>query len=111
MFDDTKKPFTDLMIRVMPSRPGVYALWDHQGVIYIGTAENNGGLRGALDKLWRGEHEPAVRGVSDFQIQVCTSPGRIRDELLDRYRRLHGSYPRFNTTIGDTRDSEEAHSG
>ena len=85
---DKKWLFVPYVLEAATQDPGVYVLWRHEEVIYIGCASNIQArlLEHAVDEAlpthyWWDTHE---------------DPGAAAAALLDQYRRLHGELPRLN---------------
>ena len=98
-----KSPFTQLMVSVIPKRPGIYILWNRIGeVLYIGKAEEPNNLYNELKLHFDNKHLISINDIYDFQIEVCQDPGRQQIQLLEDHRKNHGCLPDYNEELSIT---------
>jgi len=92
-----KLPFTQLMVSIMPKKPGIYTLWNQIGnVIYVGTADQQNGLFVELKMHFDNKHPLSIDGIYDFQVEVCSDPAKQQTQLLKNYEERHGFLPDYN---------------
>jgi hypothetical protein len=90
-------PFTEDYVAIAPAQAGVYAIYNQGGVIYYGHAL--GGLvtiRSRLEDHISGREGVCTRWAYEFRYEECADPPAREQELLEEYRREHGTVPRCN---------------
>jgi hypothetical protein len=94
-------------VRMAPTAPGVYRVYDGDELVYIGaTTRKEEGLRGRLKDHLRGsksDRELAdfiASGEASVEWYACQAPGWLEDYELIEYRESHGQQlPRFNKIL------------
>jgi len=95
--DKKKLPFTQLMVSIMPKKPGTYTLWNKKGqVIFIGAANKPNSLHNELKHHFENEHSISIDGIYDFQVEVCNDPGRQQIKHLENFKKSYGYLPDYN---------------
>jgi len=77
--------FTEDTIRLVPARKGVYALYRGNELIYIGKAEQEGGLKAELLVHLLGK-DRCTRNVTAYRFEVCNNPSEREEYLLQAYK-------------------------
>jgi hypothetical protein len=87
--------FTASVIAGAPSDPGVYALWDHDELIYIGRADGNQAtIQSMLIEHHRGNLEPGC--ATHYSWELARDPVARELELLRRFEAQYRRLPRAN---------------
>ena len=89
--------FTRSMVEGAPSDPGVYALWQHEELIYYGRA--GGGavtLQQALLQHLTGQAGPCTREATHYGWEITLLPVAREAELLAEYKAAFNRLPRCN---------------
>lgn len=95
-----KLPFTQLMVSIMPKKPGIYTLLNQNGgIIYIGTADKPNSLHNELTLHFDNEHSIEIDGIYDFHVEVCNDPGKRQITFLKNHKNDHGRLPDFNEEL------------
>ena len=95
-----KLPFTQLMVSIIPKKPGTYTLWDKNGkVIYIGTADKPNSLYDELERHFGNKHSISIDGIYDFQVEVSNDPDKQQIQHLENFKKNHGCLPDYNEKI------------
>ena len=87
--------FEDKHVQKVPERPGMFCLWDHAHLVYVGRTAPRSNLRAELD------HALTMAMAEDlmcthFSYEVTTTPKtRAAEELRDFFERW-GTLPRYN---------------
>ncbi|HVL37515.1 MAG TPA: hypothetical protein VM489_17740 [Burkholderiales bacterium] len=88
--------FNALMVAGAPPDPGVFALWEHDELIYYGRAL--GGAATIQSRLR--EHLEAASDctarATHYGWEITSNPRAREAELLREYQRQHGRLPRCN---------------
>lgn len=92
-----KLPFTQLMVSIMPKKPGTYTLWNRNGkIIFIGIADKTNNLFHELKQHFDSAHSISIEGIYDFQVNVCTDPEEQQIHLLKDLKDSQGYFPDYN---------------
>jgi hypothetical protein len=86
----TAWPFTEAAVDISPAAPGVYLLYKHGRLIYIGAAVNGLGIRAELESHRCGARSGCTQAATAFLFEVCAEPLRLQRRYLDEHRALHG---------------------
>ena len=98
-YSQKKLPFTQLMVSIVPSKPGIYTFWNQKGqIIYIGSAEKPNNLYEAIKQHFNNNHSISIEGIYDFQIEVCNDSNRQKNQHLEDHKKCHGYLPDYNKT-------------
>jgi excinuclease UvrABC nuclease subunit len=89
-----KYSFTQDNVNGSPDKPGVYALYDGNAVIYYGKAEAS--IRSRLQAHRRGDEGKCTQRATHYKREVCSNPKTREKSLLDAYKTANGKYPRCN---------------
>jgi hypothetical protein len=87
--------FEDQHVQEVPEKSGIFCLWDHTHLVYVGRTAPRTNLRAEL------EHALTMAMAEDltathFTFEVTATPKtRAAEELRDYYERW-GSLPRYN---------------
>lgn len=87
--------FEDKHVQLVPEQPGVFCLWDHAHLVYVGRTAPRSTLRAELD------HALTIAMAEDlscthFSYEVTSTPKtRAAEELRDYFERW-GTLPRYN---------------
>ena len=87
--------FENKHVQAVPEKPGMFCLWDHTHLVYVGRTAPRSNLRAELD------HALTMAMVEDlscthFSYEVTTTPKtRAAAELRDHFERW-GTLPRYN---------------
>ena len=93
--------FTEDNVEKAPDKPGVYALYDGDELIYIGRAMGEGvTIRSRLQDHKSGREGPCTKGASHYKRALTPSPAAREKALLIEYRKAKGELPRCNERIG-----------
>ena len=84
--------FTRAILAEAPDTPGVYALWDDDGVIFYGSAF--GGTITIRSRL--AEHLAGALRATHCSWEISINPQARERRLLDEHRAQHGRAPRGN---------------
>jgi len=95
--DEQLQPFTDLMVVIAPNKPGVYTIWDHAEIIYIGKAEKS--VRSRLEAHRLGNEGPCTMNATHFQVEENNTPAKRERQLIREYLAEHGKLPRCNEVL------------
>ena len=94
---EKKLPFTQLMVSIMPKKPGIYRLWNQSGkIIYIGAADQPDSLFVELKRHFDNKHSVSIDGIYDFQVEVYNNPDKQKIIHLENFKKDHGYLPDFN---------------
>mgnify|MGYP005663467815 CR=1 FL=1 len=91
--------FTEDTIRLVPARKGVYALYRGNELIYIGRAEQEGGLKAELLVHLLGKNT-CTRHATAYRFEVCDNPREREEKLLQAYKSAHYELPCCNAMKG-----------
>jgi len=95
-----KLPFTQLMVSIVPKKPGIYTLWNQKGqIIYIGSADKTNGLYEELKQHFDNTHSISIDGIYDFQVEVCNNPESQQIAHLETHKKNHGYLPDYNEKL------------
>ena len=87
--------FTEKYVRQVPAEPGIFCLWHHANLVYVGRTEPRTTL---LEELGHALTMAMAGDMSatHFSFEVTKTPKtRATEELRDYYERW-GSLPRYN---------------
>ena len=90
--------FTEDTIRLLPARRGVYALYRGNELIYIGKAEQEGGLKAKL-LVHLLSDEPCIRNTTSYRFEACDNPKKREETLLQAYKASYSRLPCCNVTM------------
>jgi hypothetical protein len=93
--------FTRESIAEAPEAPGVYALFENEGVIFYGSAF--GGtitIRSCLGEHLLGSRGAASRSATHCAWEISLNPAARERALIDEHRAQHGRLPCGNEHTG-----------
>jgi hypothetical protein len=82
-------PFNEAFVAVAPAGPGVYFLYRHHQVIYIGIAVHGTGIRQQLEKHLEGVYGQRTRRATAFDFEETRDPVVASREYLLAYMAQH----------------------
>jgi hypothetical protein len=87
--------FVDKHVQSVPEKPGIFCLWDHAHLVYVGRTAPRSNLRAELD------HALTMAMVEDlscthFSYEVTNMPKTRAEEQLRDYFERWGALPRYN---------------
>jgi hypothetical protein len=87
--------FNATMVAGAPPDPGVFALWEHDEIIYYGRAL---GARASIQSSLREHLEGGgcTSRATHYGWEIAANPGAREAELLREFERSHGRLPRCN---------------
>jgi hypothetical protein len=89
-------PFTAQLIEAAPDAPGVFALWQNGGVIYLGKASSGEAtIRRALSEQFQGRRWNGLSGTR-CSWEVGDDADRRHRELLSQFEAAHRCLPLWN---------------
>lgn len=94
-----KRRFVDKNINNSPTDAGVYALYDHRELIYIGRGEGQSGIRTRL-LYHMSENNPCTADATSYCCERSSNPARRERYLLEEYEKRYHRLPRCNERIG-----------
>jgi len=83
-------PFTDAAVEVSPTSPGVYLLYGHGRLIYIGLAVNGSGIRQELQSHRCGAYGSCTQAASAFLYELTPDPMTLHRRYLSEHRARYG---------------------
>ena len=83
-------PFTDAYVDVAPDAPGVYFLYRHGRVIYVGIAVRGSGIRQELTSHLQGAYGACTRAATSFDYEVTRDPVVASRQYLRAHMARHG---------------------
>lgn len=89
-------PFDKENVDRAPPVKGVYALYDVNECIYIGSAEGEGGVRTRLQAHLRGDEGKCTQSAIGYKREPSDHPKIAEGLLLEEYKQQHGKLPRCN---------------
>jgi len=95
--------FSEHYVQAVPETLGIFCLWDHQHLVYVGRTEPRSNLRAEL------HHALTVAMAADlcathFTYEVTSTPKtRAAEELREHFERW-GALPRYNESARTPRD-------
>jgi hypothetical protein len=93
----TAPPFNEAFIEAAPQTSGVYFLYRHDRVIYIGIAVHGTGIREELRKHLEGVYGPRTRAATAFDYEQTRHPVvASREYLLAHMAQNRGRLPAGN---------------
>lgn len=96
-----KQSFDDTQIAGVPHKPGVYALYVGDTLIYYGSSITS--VRARLESHKNGHDGPCTQRASDFAWeQPLVDPEQREADLLEEYRQVHGGLPECNDQPGSS---------
>jgi excinuclease UvrABC nuclease subunit len=94
-------PFTELMIRVAPNKPGVYTLFKDRKIVFIGCAEGHDTtIRTYLKDHLTGKNGKCTRRATEYSYEITPESTTRAEELLESYKRQFGKLPECNEGTG-----------
>lgn len=93
------KPFSSNVVTMALDCEGVYALYDHDDLIYIGRSHGQSKtIRTRLQDHKDGRAGQGTRKATLYRQERCDDPVARKRELLTEYISAHGGLPRCNAT-------------
>ena len=102
--------FADESVRLVPEQSGIFCLWHHAHLVYVGRTAPRSNLRAELD------HALTMAMVEDlsvthFSYEVTSQPKtRAAEELRDYFERW-GALPRYNESVHGLEERQPVHAG
>ena len=94
-------PFTELMIRVAPNKPGVYTLFKDRKIVFIGCAEGQDTtIRTCLKDHLTGKNGKCTQRTAKYSFEITSTPTTRAEELLESYKQQFGQLPECNERTG-----------
>ena len=91
-------PFNDAHIALAPEGTGVYFLYRHGRVIYIGVAVHGSGIRQELERHREGAYGSGTQAATSFDYELTRDPVVAKGEYLQLHRTRHrGRLPSCNS--------------
>lgn len=84
------KPFQEDHIALAPQATGVYFLYRHGRVIYIGVAVHGSGIRQELERHLQGAYGSATQAATSFDYELTRDPVVASGEYLRLHEARHG---------------------
>jgi hypothetical protein len=84
------QPFQEDHISLAPEATGVYLLYRHGRVIYIGVAVHGSGIRQELERHLQGAYGGATQAATSFDYEVTRDPVVASGEYLRLHQARHG---------------------
>lgn len=91
-----KYKFTQTMTQGAPQEPGVYALWEHGELIFLGRASVSETIRARLSAHLAGADLPCTRSATHYSWALSLQPAAREAEVLREFRLRFGRLPRCN---------------
>jgi hypothetical protein len=93
----TAAPFKEAFVAVAPPTSGVYFLYRHDRVIYIGIAVQGSDIRQELEKHLSGAYGPCTSSATAFDFEETRDPVVASREYLRAHMAQHrGCLPSCN---------------
>ena len=90
-------PFIEERIKGLPTKMGVYALWENNELIYYGKSEGReSSIELRLLSHIRGYDNTCTQKATHFQYEDTVYPNEREEQLLSEYYQQNGQYPRCN---------------
>ena len=83
-------PFTDAFVDTTPDVPGVYFLYRHGRIIYVGIAVRGSGIRQELTSHLQGAYGACTRAATTFDYEVTRDPVVASRQYLRAHMARHG---------------------
>ena len=95
--DDTPKKFIERNVAKAPKKPGIYALYVKDELIFLGTASRPGvTIRGMLKRHMKGRKGPETAAATHYKREAGPRAKIRLRELLREHVAKHRSLPRCN---------------
>ena len=88
--------FNAVMVSGAPPDPGVFALWEHDELIYYGRALGGGATIQSRLRDHLAGADPCTARATHYGWEISSNPRRREAELLQEYERTHARLPRCN---------------
>jgi len=88
--------FNAVMVSGAPPDPGVFALWEHDELIYYGRALGEGTTIQSRLQDYLAGGDPCAARATHYGWEIAGNPRGREAELLREYERKHGRLPRCN---------------
>lgn len=95
-----KHRFTDTSISDSPTDIGVYVLYEHLELIYVGKGDGEGGIKSRLQSHKRGDEGKCTKAATSYKAERDKNPSARERYLLKEYFQKHKRLPRCNKRIG-----------
>lgn len=89
--DKPRRPFDEERVAMAPDKPGVYFLYRHSRVVYIGLAPKGSGIRRELARRLRDTPDATA-----FDCVACDEPIPLYRRCMARYVEEHHGLPELN---------------
>ena len=89
--------FEDKHVQSVPEKPGVFCLWDHAHLVYVGRTAPRSTLRAELDHALTMAMAEDI-SCTHFSYEVTSSPKTRAAQTLRDYFERWGTLPRYNET-------------
>ena len=94
-------PFSDRLVAQAPQASGVYFLYRHQRLLYIGIAVHGTGIRAELERHLRGLYGERTLLATAFNFEETRHPVTARRDYLHAHMEQHrGRLPACNDPAG-----------
>ena len=98
VFELRRYPFLGAVIEGAPEEYGVYLLWEHDELTYVGTVDSgSASIRTRLRDHFSGQITCACK-PTHYSWRLSRSPGVLAREVLAEYRLKSQTEPRCNKT-------------
>ena len=95
-----KYRFTDKNISNSPTDIGVYVLYEHRELIYIGKGDGMNGIKSRLRAHKRGDEGRCTQRATSYRRERHRDPSAREVYLLEEFYKRHSRLPRCNERIG-----------
>jgi len=89
-----KWPFLDYVVNAAPNDAGLYALWSSDEMLCVAIAGQPGGIRGQLQRHWRGELGLITQNSDHFSWELSLEQEKRLQEVLAHFQKTYGRPPR-----------------
>jgi len=87
---------TAVMVSGAPNDPGVFALWEHDELIYYGHARGESATIQSCLREHLGRQFACTAGATHYGWEISANPAQREADLLREFERQHKRLPRCN---------------
>lgn len=87
-------PFRHALIEQAPEEPGVYGLFDADGLVFLGVSTPGTTIKTCLLVHKDGARGECTMGATTYTWELSRSPKAREAEILARFHQVHGRGPR-----------------